>query len=117
MSTVTRFDAQGNGTTVSGGSLLTASMSDVEATALLTSGKVTSEEFCEWLAVKTFGKGWHPRPPKLKVTADKGCLHIGNCHNKKFGLALYVSTIEYLYSIRDDVEVFIKAHQASLARK
>ncbi len=52
----------------------------------------------------------------LKVS-EKGCIHFGGCHNKQFGLTLYVSTVEYVYSIRDQVEAFIRANNGRLARK
>ena len=116
MSTVTSYDTEGNGTVVSGAALLTPALSDREATALLTSGKVTPEEFCAWLKGKTTAKGWHPSNPRLKVT-PKGCVHFGGCHNRQFGLTLYVSTLEYLFSVREQVEEFIRDHNGQLARK
>ena len=55
-------------------------------------------------------------PPRLKVS-EKGCVNFGGCHNKQFGLTLYVSTVECLYSVRSDVEQFIRANNGRLARK
>ena len=98
--------------------LLTSSTSEEEAANLLATGKVKPADFVTWMKAKNGGssKAWHPTPPRLKVSA-KGCLHFGGCHNKQFGLTLYVSAVEYLYSIRDDVEAFIRANNGKLARK
>ena len=83
MSSVTEFDAKGNGTTVGGSALLPLSLSDREATAFLTSGEVTSEEFCAWLAAKTKAangrSGWHPTPPRLPDMHPRRSLRAPTC--------------------------------------
>ena len=98
--------------------LLTAATTEEEAANLLATGKVRPAEFVTWMKAKKGGsnKGWHPTPPRLKVS-EKGCVHFGGCHHKQFGLTLYVSTVEYLFSIREDVEAFIRANDGRLARK
>jgi len=98
--------------------LLTAATTEEEAANLLATGKVKPAEFVSWMKSRNGGasKNWHPNPPRLKVS-EKGCVHFGGCHNKQFGLTLYVSTVEYLFSIRDEVEAFIRANNGKLARK
>ena len=101
--------------------LLTPSTTPDEAASLLATGKVSPSDFSEWMTGRLASNGngnggWHPSPPRLKVT-PKGCIHFGGCHNKQFGLTLYVSSVEYLYSIRPQVEEFIATHKSELARK
>ncbi len=98
--------------------LLTTVTTEEEAANLLATGKVKPQDFVTWMRSKNgaANRGWHPNPPRLKVS-QKGCLHFGSCHNKQFGLTLYVSTVEYLYSIREQVESFIRANNGRLSRK
>ena len=98
--------------------LLSKETTEDQAVALLTAGKISPQEFVAWVKSKNGNGagGWHPTPPRLKVT-PKGCIHFGGCHNKQFGLTLYVSTVEYLYSIQAEVEEFIRQNNGRLARK
>ena len=98
--------------------ILNSATTEEEAANLLATGKVPPSAFVAWMKSRNgkSGGGWHPNPPRLKVSA-KGCVHFGSCHNKQFGLTLYVSTVEYLYSIREQVEGFIRANNDKLARK
>jgi hypothetical protein len=98
--------------------LLTATTTEEAAANLLATGKVKPADFVLWMRAKngTANRGWHPVPPRLKVS-DKGCLHFGGCHHRQFGLTLYVSEVEYLYSIREHVERFIQANNGKLSRK
>jgi hypothetical protein len=98
--------------------LLTAVTTEEEAANLLATGKVKPADFVTWMRAKngSANRSWHPSPPRLKVS-QKGCIHLGGCHNKQFGLTLYVSTVEYLFSIREQVESFIRANNGRLARK
>ena len=98
--------------------LLNSNTTADQAVSLLTAGKITPQEFVAWVKSKNGNGagGWHPTPPRLKVT-PKGCVHFGGCHNKQFGLTLYVSSLEYLYSIQTEVEAFIRENNGKLARK
>ena len=101
--------------------LLTPSTTPDEAASLLATGKVSPSVFSDWMAKRLASNGngnggWHPTPPRLKVS-EKGCLRILGCHNIRFGLTLYVDTVEYLYRVRPQIEQFIAEHQDQLSRK
>jgi hypothetical protein len=83
--------------------------------------KALQAAYCAWddtLHPRSNGNGssWHPHPADLKVS-EKGCVTIKRCHHSRFGLTLYPSTVEYLLSIKEDLEKFIAENRSKLAWK
>ncbi len=96
--------------------LVQAKASQHEVLAALKAGTVELEDVSRYLA--TLSGGTNGNGVRMKVS-DKGCVHFRGLKgtNVRFGLALRVEALDWLFSHREKIERFIKDNQAEINRR